>query len=103
MFKSMIVWIGLLIMVGSNIAFAQTFPTEQAVQVAVKKCLDVVHGTTPHNFILSSYYENFDAFYNPASKQVEFNGNANGDLEPRFEFKKCMAENKIPITDVTNK
>jgi hypothetical protein len=43
------------------------------------------------------FFTRFDAFYNPATQQVENNATLVGDKDPLFEFNKCMAATGVPL------
>jgi len=59
----------------------------------VKYCVDFLHRASPGN----SFYQSFDAFYNPATVNVENNVVFVGGQEALFVFNKCMAEQGVPL------
>jgi hypothetical protein len=70
---------------------------------AVKLCVATVHkvgkctgAACPEEYELK-FYTNFDAFYNPASGTVENNVTLQGERKALFIFKKCMADNRVPL------
>jgi hypothetical protein len=77
------------------------------IRKTVKLCVATVHKaggcwTESGNGNSCSYsehefYINFDAFYNPASGTVENNVTLQGERKALFIFKKCMAENGVPL------
>ena len=69
----------------------QLTPAEVAgVIKAVTKCLDVVHAKD------DTFSKNFDAYFDPATGQVENNAAFAGDREPHSRFNNCMAQQAYP-------
>ena len=64
---------------------------------AITHCLDVVHRFPVDNGVEQRFFKHFDAYYNPASGQVENNAVYNGDQAPLFQFDKCMASRGFPL------
>src|SRR5579864_5975379 len=77
-------------------AFSQSNQTELAGK-AVKHCILVVHNTHPSEAFMETYYQNFDAFYNPATGMVQNNARSVGDQKALFVFEKCMVEQGFPL------
>jgi hypothetical protein len=78
---------------GPATAFAQTSQNNAAIVQAVKYCVDYVHSASPGNY----FYKGFDAFYNPATGNVENNVVYAGGQEALFVFDKCMAGQGFPL------
>lgn len=80
-------------------------PNEQqvkAISEVVAQCVTIVHGTTPASApgmaeMDKTFYRRFDAYYNIGTGLVQDNVTVNGDLPPRYAFRKCMAENGFPL------
>jgi hypothetical protein len=69
----------------------QLTPAEVAgVIKAVTKYLDVVHAKD------DTVSKNFDAYFDPATGQVENNAAFAGDREPHSRFNNCMAQQAYP-------
>jgi hypothetical protein len=64
---------------------------------AVKQCVDVVRADDSEP-VFKKFYQQFDAFYNPASGRVESNAFRPIDQKPFFVFKKCMSEKGMPVS-----
>nr|WP_083795010.1 hypothetical protein [Bradyrhizobium sp. ORS 278] len=45
----------------------------------------------------AEFFRGFDAYYNPASGQVENNVTVQGERKALFTFKKCMAESGVAL------
>jgi hypothetical protein len=73
---------------GPATAFAQSSQNDAGIVKVVKYCVDVVH---------SSGDGGFDAFYNPATGNVENNTLTVGEQSWLFIFNKCMAEQGFPL------
>lgn len=69
---------------------------EAAVAQAVNYCVNIVRNTVPTDPVLDTYYQNFDAFYNPSSGVVQYNLHTVGDEYALFLFQKCMTEQGVP-------
>jgi hypothetical protein len=68
----------------------------------VKYCVEFVHAFPAHNQMdvttNEGFFNKFDAFYNPATGTVQSNATeVVGDLEPLYEFNKCMAGEGFPL------
>ncbi|MGO8844184.1 MAG: hypothetical protein ACLQFI_02320 [Methylocella sp.] len=99
MSKCTIAGISVAVTFGSlGIAFAQS-NSDQTVTInkAVAHCVSVVHNTHAQEDFMQPYYNNFDAFYNPASGSVNNNAQSNGDMKALFVFHKCMTEQGLPL------
>jgi hypothetical protein len=67
-----------------------------SIDTVIKQCVDVVHHF-PADQIEKTFFKNFDAFYNPASGQVENNAIVVGDQAALYQFNKCMASHGFPL------
>lgn len=74
-------------------ATAQENPT---IETVIKQCVDVVHHF-PADRMDATFFKNFDAFYNPATSQVENNAIVVGDQAALYQFNKCMASHGFPL------
>lgn len=72
--------------------------TEPPIVNAVKHCVDVVHNTKSGD-VVTLFYKEFDAFYNPSSGRVKNNAFRVGDQQALFAFNKCMTEQGFPWKD----
>lgn len=63
---------------------------------AVNACIKVVRNTKVEPGF-SSFFKNFDAYYNPNTKLVYNNAQNVGDQKALFVFKKCMTEIGYPL------
>jgi uncharacterized protein with von Willebrand factor type A (vWA) domain len=71
---------------------AELAPDQQeAIKNTIAHCLLEVH-THSDNFS-----KHFDAYYNQATGLVENNALYNGDQEPLYQFRKCMATSGFPL------
>lgn len=72
---------------------AQT--SDPAINAAVTACVEHVHKMTPSSPYFADAYRQFDAFYNPASGEVENNAALR---DPLYEFNKCMTLHGVPLS-----
>lgn len=84
--------------------FAQSTTTQTDVPKVVSHCVGVVRKVQPPPAVIdiygpaiTSFYKNFDAFYNPASGLVQNNAGTVGGQPALFAFQKCMTENGVPL------
>jgi hypothetical protein len=66
----------------------------QAVERAVRHCVEVVHWSADSDKANTWGYGVFDAFYNSASGQVE---TTPGTIMAIYTFRKCMAASGVPL------
>jgi hypothetical protein len=81
---------------GPVTAFAQSSQNNAAIVNVVKSCVGVVHNDSSAGY-LAVFYQNFDAFYNPATGVIENNVVNVGGQEALFAFNKCMAGQGFPL------
>jgi hypothetical protein len=93
-----------LLTVLTSAGFAQGNVTEGNIPKVVNHCVDVVHKARPSLTVIDTYgpaiasfYQNFAAFYNPASGLIQNNAGTVGSQPALFAFQKCMAENGLPL------
>lgn len=66
-------------------------------KAAVQKCVEFVHQFSPAEPWMTPYFRQFDAYYDAATGTVNNNGWRNGDIQPLYEFNKCMATKGFPL------
>jgi len=95
---------GLVLLNLAPMGFAQSTAAKANVSMMVSHCVDVVHKTSPspavidtYGPVITSFYKNFDAFYNPALEVVQNNAETIGSQPALFVFQKCMMENGFPL------
>jgi hypothetical protein len=89
-------------LVSPGMAQQNTPPAPARVDNIVKYCVEFVHAFPAHNQMdvttNEGFFNKFDAFYNPATGTVQSNATeVVGDLEPLYEFNKCMAGEGFPL------
>jgi len=74
-------------------------PQTDLIQKAVSTCVATVHSTrvSQDQSYLQPFFNNFDAYYNPATGLVSNNAQSVGDFKALFVFQKCMAEMGFPL------
>jgi hypothetical protein len=70
---------------------------DETIKRAVRTCVDLVHRLPVGDPLFAQFYKEFDAYYNPATKQVFNNGWRAGDRPVQYEFNKCMVGQGYPL------
>jgi hypothetical protein len=69
----------------------------ELISKAVGNCVNRVHTYKAEQAYEQNYYSNFDAYFNSATQRVEDNVIVQGQRQPLFIFRKCMAEMGFPL------
>jgi hypothetical protein len=67
-----------------------------AINKVVKHCVDVVHAMKVDD-LEKQFFKKFDAYYNATTHLVENNAFLNGDQPALYQFRKCMAQEGLPL------
>lgn len=71
--------------------------TDDPLNQAVSRCVEQVRNHRSGNPSEQPLFSGFDAYYNPATGQIESNAEYNGNYPAQFLFEKCMSGAGFPF------